>query len=246
MMNMKNRLTFLSVFLMLVLALLPASAFAADTSLCPERTLSASGNGEIKVIPDIAVINVGVMTENINVQVAQTENAQIMDRLITVLTGAGIAREDIQTSGYTIYPVYDDTSPLRSKIKYYQVTNTVQITIRDLNRAGEFVDLAVANGANQVNSISFMLSEEKEQALRAEVLTQAVKNAKADADTVALATGTTITGVQSITVGAVYAPVVYDNRYMSSGEMKTAAAPTPIEPGQISITAQVSIAYLIQ
>jgi uncharacterized protein YggE len=245
-MNMKNRFAFFCMVFMLVLATLPVSAIAADTSLCPERTLSASGNGEIKVIPDIALINVGVMTENRDVQAAQTENAQIMDRLITSLMVAGIAREDIQTSGYSIYPVYDDTSPLGQKIKYYQVTNSVQITIRDLTRAGKIVDLAVANGANQVNSISFMLSEEKEQATRAEALTMAVKNARADADTVALATGTTITGVQSITIGSVYVPIVYDNRYMSSGEVKTTTAPTPIEPGQISITAQVSIAYLIQ
>jgi len=73
-----------------------------------------------------------------------------------------------------------------------------------------------------------------------------VKNARADSDTAALATGTTISGVQSITVGFVYTPIVYDNRYMSSGEMKAATVPTPIEPGRISITAQVSITYLIR
>ena len=246
MINIKKKFIFLSIVLMLVVTLFPAPVFATDPSLCPERTLSASGNGEIKVTPDIAKISAGVMTENRDVRVAQTENAKIMDSLIKSLTDSGIAREDIQTSGYSIYPVYDDTSPFGQKIRYYQVVNSVQITIRDLSRAGEIIDLAVASGANQVQSISFMLSEEKERALRAEALTLAVKNARADADTVALATGTTISGVQSITVGSVYTPIVYDNRYVSSGEMKAATVPTPIEPGRISITAQVSITYLIR
>jgi hypothetical protein len=244
---MKNRYLLLATAFMLVLAVIPLSATAADPSLCPEKTISVTGNGEIMATPDIAMISSGVQTQNRDVKVAQADNARIMDGLISALVAAGISREDIQTSGYSIYPVYDDDNlPFGKKITYYQVTNTVQITVRDISRAGEIIDITVANGANQVNSIYFRVSPEKEQALRAEVLTMAVRKARADADVVALATGTTITGVQSITVGSVYTPVFYDNRMAAGAAMKDAAVPTPIEPGQVTVTAQVSLSYLIR
>ncbi|HOU80237.1 MAG TPA: SIMPL domain-containing protein, partial [Methanoregulaceae archaeon] len=98
---------------------------------------------------------------------------------------------------------------------------------------------------NQVSSVGFSLSPEKEKSLRATVLTQAVGNARSDADITAAATGVTITGVKSVVVGSVYVPVAYDNRYSGSAEMKAVSVPTPIETGQIKVTAQVSISYLI-
>jgi uncharacterized protein YggE len=243
---MKNRYLLLATAFMLVVAMLPLSATAADPALCPEKTISVTGNGEIMATPDIAMISSGVQTQNRDVKVAQADNARIMDGVISALVAAGISREDIQTSGYSIYPVYDDNPPFGQKITTYQVTNTVQITVRDISRAGEILDITVANGANQVNSIYFKVSPEKEQALRVEVLTMAVREARADADVVALATGTTITGVQSVSVGSVYTPVFYDNRMAAGAAMKEAAVPTPIEPGQVTVTAQVSISYLIR
>jgi uncharacterized protein YggE len=231
----------------LALVLIPGPAFGADTSLCPEKTISVSGSGEIMATPDISTVIFGVQTENQDVKIAQQENAQITDGMISALTAAGIPREDIKTVGYTISPVYEDTNlPFGQKVKYYQVTSSVQVTIRDVNRTGEIIDIAVANGANQVNSIAFSLSEERESLLRSEALTLAVTNARHDADTVARATGVIITGVQSVSVGSVYVPVYYDNRLAAGAESKAAPVPTPIEPGQLSVTAQVSISYLIQ
>ena len=157
---MKKKFVFLSIVLMLVVALFPAPVFATDPSLCPERTLSASGNGEIKVTPDIAKISAGVMTENRDVREAQTENAKIMDSLIKSLTDSGIAREDIQTSGYSIYPVYDDTSPFGQKIRYYQVVNSVQITIRDSAVRGKLSTLLLQTAPTRYNpSVSCSLKK---------------------------------------------------------------------------------------
>ncbi|NYT07001.1 MAG: SIMPL domain-containing protein [Methanomicrobiales archaeon] len=243
---MKNRSLLLGTVFVLVLAILPLSAAAVDPALCPEKTLSVTGSGEIMATPDIALITTGVQTQNRDVRAAQADNARIMDGLISALVAAGISRDDIQTSGYSIYPVYDDDLPFGQKITSYQVTNSVRITVRDISRTGEIIDITVANGANLVNSISFRVSPEREQALRAEVLTMAVASARADADVVALATGTTITGVQSVSIGSVYTPVLYDNRMAAGAATKEAAVPTPIEPGQVTVTAQVSITYLIR
>lgn len=243
----KKSVILLPLFLILTLALLPVAAMASDPAACPENLISVSGNGEILTAPDIGLVTVGVQTENPDVKTAQQENARIMDRIISALIAAGIPREDIQTVSYSIYPVYDDnTRPFGQKIKYYQVISMVQVTVRDVARTGEIIDIAVDNGANQVSSVAFSLSPEKEKALRAQALTLAVANARSDADVTAAATGVAITGVKSVSVGSVYIPVYYDNRYGGSAEMKTAAVPTPVEAGQIRVTAQVSISYLIR
>ena len=242
----KTSWLFLPALLLISLAVLPMAATAADPAACPENLISVTGNGEILTPPDIALATFGIQTENADVKTAQQDNAKIMDQIISALVSAGIPREDIQTVSYTIYPVYDDTTRLfGQKVKYYQVTSMVQVTVRDIARTGEIIDIAVNNGANQVSSVGFSLSPEKEKALRAQALTQAIANARSDADVTAAATGVTITGVKSVNVGSVYVPVYYDNRYGSGAEMKTAAVPTPIEAGQITVTAQVSISYLI-
>jgi hypothetical protein len=243
---MKIRYLLLGMTFVLLLAILPLSAGAVDPSLCPEKTLSVTGTGEVLATPDVAMITSGVQTQSRDVRAAQADNARIMDGLISALVSAGIDRDDIQTTGYSIYPVYDDNLPFGQKVTSYQVTNSVRITVRDISRAGEIIDITVANGANLVQSISFSLSPEREQELRAEVLTMAVTNARADADVVALATGTTITGVQSVSVGSVYAPVAYDNRMVAASAMKETVVPTPIEPGQVTVTASVSVTYLIR
>lgn len=237
----------LPALLLISLALLPTAAIASDPAACPENLISVTGSGEILTTPDIGLATLGVQTENADVKTAQQENAKVMDQIISALLKAGIPREDIQTVSYTIYPVYDDTTRLfGQKVKYYQVTSMVQVTVRDIARTGEIIDIAVNNGANQVSSVSFSLSPEKEKTLRAQALTMAVANARSDADVTAAAAGVVITGVKSVNVGSVYVPVYYDNRYSGGAEMKTTAVPTPIEAGQITVTAQVSISYLIR
>lgn len=242
--NMKRKTVLSMAVLLLACLALPMAAAAADPT-CPDPIISVSGTGEILTVPDTGLVTLGVQTENADVKAAQDENARIMGGMISALEGAGIAREDIQTVSYTVYPVYEDSSlPFGQKIRYYQVTSMVQVTVRDVTRTGEIIDTGVNNGANQVSSVAFTLSPEKERSLRAQALGRAVANARADADVTAAAVGVGIRGVQSVSVGAVYIPVAYDNRF-AGAEMKSAPSPTPIEAGQITVTAQVSISYLI-
>lgn len=247
MMHMKR--TFLStVCTLLVLAALVCPVVSAAADGTQDRVISTQASAQLQVTPDRAQATCSVQTENADVKVAQAANAVTMDGVINALVNAGINRSDIRTTGYSIYPVYDDTTPLPfgQKVKYYRVTNSVQVTIRDITRTGEIIDIAVGAGANSVDSVNFMVSEEMEQAYRAQVLASAVKKARADADTIAAAAGVTITGVQQISSQGYYAPVISDTaRYAAGAEAKSAAVPTPVEPGQVTISAQVSASYLI-
>jgi uncharacterized protein YggE len=240
---MKKTSLFIAVAMLVLLAAIMTPVTAqADTE--KDRVITTSATSEVPVTPDRAQISIGVQTQNADVKIAQQENAVKMNTLVTSLQKAGIDPRDLQTSGYSIYPVYEDSSlGFGQKIKYYQVTNTLMVTVRDVNRTGEFIDIAVANGANQANGITFTVSDDLMRVARNEALQKAVGEARADADAVAAAVGVKILGVRDISVGGVSPPVVYD-RYAAS-EMSAKAVPTPIQPGEIRVSAQVSITYLI-
>ncbi|HRT12546.1 MAG TPA: SIMPL domain-containing protein, partial [Methanoculleus sp.] len=178
---------------------------------------------------------------------AQQQNAQRMDAVINALKAAGIPAKDIKTAGYNIIPVTDtdDSGLITSKVRYYRVVNTLQVTLNDVGRAGEVVDLAVENGANRVNSLAFTLSDEKQQEYRSQALTAAVAQARGDADAVAAALGKSIVDVKEVNVGGSYVPMAYDNRYVMEQAAGAGVKTTPLEVGEIELTASVYITYTL-
>ena len=201
----------------------------------------ASGTGNVIGTPDRAQVTFSVQTANSDVKAAQSENAVTMNKVIDALVASGITRENLKTTGYTIYPVYEDsTGILTPRIKTYQVTNTLAVTLTDVSTTGDVIDIAVANGINQADSIQFMLSDEQSRALRTEALKKAVLQARADADTVAAAMGTVVTGVKSADISGGYSPVLYQNDLSNAAK---SVAPTPVQPGDVTVTAQVSVTY---
>jgi uncharacterized protein len=225
----------------MVLATAAIGGVTAADETVKERLIHTSATGEVTTTPDQAELSVSVQTENPDPKRAQLENAAIMADVIAALKGAGVAEADLKTTGFSMYPVYDESGSIFAKnIKYYRVTNTLLITVRDIGKAGDLLDLAVANGANNVNYVSFTISDEKQQALRNEALTEAVKLARADADAVAKAAGLTITGVREITVGGSYVPMARAEMSYADGK----AAATPLQPGEVTVTASVSVSYI--
>jgi uncharacterized protein YggE len=168
-----------------------------------------------------------------------------MSNVINALVTAGIPKDALKTTGYNIYTIYDDSgsSLLNPEVKAYQVTNTLTVTLHDVSRTGEIIDLAVANGINQADSIQFMLSDAQALSLRNEALKKAVANARADADAVAGALGVTITGVGTVDIYQGYTPTVYSNYQMDAAMGAKSLAATPIQSGDITVNAQVSITY---
>ena len=91
------------------------------------------------------------------------------------------------------------------------MSNTLTVTLHDVNRTGEVIDIGVANGINQANSIQFLLSDEQAQVLRTEALKEATARAAADAQTVATALGVSISSVKTVDIGGGYTPVLFQN-----------------------------------
>ena len=229
--------------LIIALALVGCAAAASDTA--NEHVIQTTGTGNVIGTPDRAQVTFSVQTENTDVRAAQAENAVRMAQVHDALVASGIPRDALKTTGYNIYPVYEESKGLLvPKIKTYSVTNRLTVTLHNVSRTGEVIDTAVANGINQADSIQFMLSDEQAQVLRIEALKEAVVRAKADADTISAAMGTTITGVQRAETGSSYTPVYFQN-YAMEGAAARSAADTPIQSGDITVTASVTITYLI-
>jgi uncharacterized protein YggE len=236
----------LSIFIAAVVVLIAIAAIgtvsAADTTL--DHTITASGTGSVMGTPDRAQISLAVETENPDVRVAQAANAASMTKVMDALVAAGIPKDALKTTGYNIYPVYEETKlTLTPKIQTYRVTNTLTVTLHDVSRTGEVIDIGIANGINQANSIRFFLSDEQNQVLRTEALKEATDRAAADAQTVASALGVSISSVKSVDIGGGYSPVIYQNYAVS--EKAAGGASTPIEAGDITVTASVTVTYLI-
>ena len=72
-----------------------------------KRTINVSGQSKVTASPDFATISLGVLTEDKDAKVAQRANAESMDKVIKAIKALGIAEADIQTTNYSIYPVYN-------------------------------------------------------------------------------------------------------------------------------------------
>lgn len=246
---MMRRLNFLCIALAILMVAAVGTVAAATGDSSTDKVIHAQGSGNIIGTPDRAQVTLSVQTENSDVKVAQEQNAAKMTKVIDALVASGIPRDALKTTGYNIYTVYDDSSKgiLDPKVKSYQVTNTLTITLHDVSKTGEVIDLAVANGANQANSIQFMLSDAQSLLLRNEALKKAVTNARADAEAVAGAMGVNITGTGNVEIYQGYMPVVYSNYAQDAGgRIEKAAASTPIQSGDITVSAQVSVTYTYQ
>ncbi|OPX64935.1 MULTISPECIES: SIMPL domain-containing protein [unclassified Methanoregula] len=240
---MKGTIRILTLGLIVALALVGCASAASETT--NEHVIQTTGTGNVITTPDRAQVTFAVQTENQDVKLAQTENAVKMSKVRDVLLASGIPRDALKTTGYNIYPIYEDSvGLLKPKIKTYQVTNRLTVTLHDINKTGEVIDTAVASGINQADSIQFMLSDEKSQQVRTEALKEAVARAKSDADTISAAMGTVIRGVQRAETGSSYSPVYFQN-YALDNAAPRAVAETPIQSGDITVSASVTITYLI-
>ncbi len=148
----------------LALFAMPAAAFAQQAPQTAE--IHMQGTGEVTAGPDMAHITSGVTTQAETAREALDANNAAMSNLVDVLTEAGIAERDIQTSNFTVQPQYvhsderdADGFTRPPRISGYQVSNSVTVRVRELDDLGAVLDQAVTVGANTINNVSFDLSD---------------------------------------------------------------------------------------
>jgi len=243
---LKGKMSFLAIIMaasalavMTIGLYFSAPAQAADTT-DNRRTLTVTGQAKVNATPDIAYINLGVISEDKDAKAAQKANAASMDKVIATIKAAGVKAEDIKTVNYSIYPKYEyNKDGGISNIVGYTVNNSVNVTVRDLAKTGDIIDAATESGVNMSSSITFGLSNYEDYYNQA--LKNAVLAAKKKAGTMAGALGVTLKAPISVNEGGGYSPLMnYVSYDMKAG---AANAATPIQSGSLEITANVNLVY---
>ncbi|MGE7109818.1 SIMPL domain-containing protein [Lysinibacillus sp. NPDC047702] len=201
-----------------------------------QRVIIVNGHGRVMEKASYAQLQVEVNTRGKNVQEAQKENAIIMNRVMQSLLTLQIPREHIQTTGYTISPLYDFENG-KQVFNGYEVTNTITVKVTDTNQVGAVIDTAVQNGANRISSIQFNIADA--DVYYQQALTLALHNAQMKAKTIAEAMHLPLLP-QPIEIVEEHegSPVLYKSMAMTDS-----AIATPIEQGQMAINATVRVKF---
>ncbi len=225
-------------------ATLPAAA--QETTPQP-RTLSLTGEAEVRASPDMAIITTGVVTEAETARAALDANNTAMQAAIVTITAAGVEAKDVQTSNFSIQPKYSwkpqksDGSQEPPSIEGYTVSNNVTVIVRDLDKVGTIMDAVVTSGANQINGIDFSIA--KPEPLLDDARKQAVAATLARAKLYAEAAGVTLGPIISISENGSNRPP----RPMARMAMEAKAAPAvPVAAGEQVIEASVNIVWEIR
>ena len=186
----------------------------------------------------------GVVTQAKDQAAATQDNARRMTALMAAIKSLKIADRDIQTQGYSVDPQYDYGAGHAPILTGYQVTNSVQVTLRDLTQAGTLIDRATQAGANQVNGLSYELSNK--EAVQDQALTKAVADARRRASRMADALGVGLGNPLSLNDGEAAAPVQPLFQVRAMAKMASDSAPaTPISAQDITVTADVTLVYAL-
>lgn len=214
------------------------------------RTISVTGAGKVSAAPDVADINIGVVTQASTARDALAANTEAMTAVQNVLKERGVATKDIQTTSISVQPRYSQPPQPRPgqavanefipRIVGYDVVNAVQITARDISKLGTILDAVVQTGANRIDGISFRISEPEK--LLSVARKNAMGDAKAKADLLAGEAGVVVGLPVSISESAAF-PVpqpMFRGRAMA---MEAMAAPVPVAGGEQELSVQVSVVY---
>lgn len=201
-----------------------------------DHTLLVNGEGIVQASPDQATITLGVRTENIDPATAQQENAILVANVLKAMTSLGIPDDQIKTTDYRIEPQYDYQDG-KEVFRNYKVTHMIEILTSQINQVGAIVDTAVKNGANSVSHIRFSLANP--ELVYNQALSISLSNAyqKALAITQTIRTTLVPTPLKVVELSGEPLPVLYQANVFSK------AAATPIQPGELTISARVQVEY---
>lgn len=230
-------LVILSVFLL-------ASTNKIVNTAITTNTVSFSGDGKVVAKPDIAKIQLSIVTDALTSKVAQDENSKKSKALTDYLKKQNIDDKDVKTTGYNIYPQYK-YPPLGSQpqITGYQVNQSMEIKIRDLDKVSNILDGVVNAGANLVNQLSFEI--DNPEALKAEARAKAIADAKKKANELQSQVGISLGKIVNFSenTGGVPVPIYYEAKGLSMGG---GGGGPSVPTGENEITVDVTITYQIK
>ncbi|MEZ5316302.1 MAG: SIMPL domain-containing protein [Vicinamibacterales bacterium] len=231
-----RRVSILSAFA-LAAALAVAAPAVAQTPPMPPAIV-ASGHASITRAPDQAWVSIAAEARAAEPAAAQTQSAEAMTAVRKVLAGAGFAEETIRTTEYSLRPNVEYENG-RSRVRGYIARNEIEVRVDDLTKLGRVIDAAGGAGATSMSGLRFDLKNRAD--VEREALKMAVEDAMARARAMASGAGASLGPIlQVVEQGARSAPVPMARMTMQMAEAAP-APPTPVSPGQLDITADVTV-----
>jgi uncharacterized protein len=221
--------------------LLSLSPVSAQTPTPAPRTLSIAGTAEVHAAPDAALISAGVVIEGETAAATLKTNSTALAKVLDVVRAAGVEAKDMQTNGLSLQPRYYRPSVSsaadKPRIVGYTAVNEVTLRVRDLSKLGDLLDKLTVAGANRIDGIQFVVSNQ--EGLLDEARRNAVADAKAKADLYAQAGGFTLGKVMGLSEDSVPGPRPM-GRAMS---MAAVPAPVPVEAGEMTLSVRVRVVW---
>ncbi|WP_170319596.1 SIMPL domain-containing protein [Polyangium spumosum] len=220
------------------------------------RHITVVGQGEAKGSPDIARTSLGVEASAATVEEAMNQTSARMKAIMGALKKLGIEDKDLQTANFSIQverPYVEPPMPMPAAAPSpaappapavkYRVSNTVEVTIRDVSKASQVLQAAVDAGANNVWSVSFGIDETKP--LEAAAREKAVADAKARAEALAKLAGLELGPVISVSEVIGRGPIGPMPMF-ASAEAKWGGGGPPLAPGEVTYSTSIEVVFGIK
>lgn len=205
-----------------------------------QRSIEVTGRSELRVAPDMASLQLDVLTENTDASIARRQADAITAEALKVLRTAGLADADIDTTGLQITPQYRWLKEERQQeLTGYRVARNIQVRLLDLDSLGELIATLSDTGINRMNAPRLGLQDE-EQVYR-QVLAAAAANARERAEVIAVSLGEELGATLSASTQR-----EYNNRPMLAERAMMAADAAPASSGESYSAGYLSYSVTIQ
>ncbi len=217
-----------------------------------QNTITVSATGEASALPDLAIISFSVVTEAVTVGEAMEENSSKMNQIIAFAKEQGVEEKDLKTISFNIYPryewrregVYWPYPEGERALVGYEVSQTLEVKIRDIAKIGAIVQGATAKGANQAGDLRFTIDDE--EALKNKAREEAIVDAKSKAQELASQLGVKLIKITNFSENGYSLVPRYDSYAESAVGMGGGETAPEIATGENEITVSVSITWEIR
>lgn len=209
----------------------------SNGSVAEARTIEVTGVGTVTVKPDTARVNVGVRVSAATASEALDRASVSATALIAAVKDAGVSADDITTTDVSVYPMYSNENIITS----YVASNSLVVTVRDIDRAGEIIDAAATAAGDDITISGIMFFVDETETVIGAARTEAIENARARAEAYAAGGDVTLGEVLRISeTSSRYWPV-----WASGGDMEGGGVDVPIETGTQDLSVDVSVVFAI-
>jgi hypothetical protein len=207
------------------------------------NVISFTGEGKISTKPDMAFVDFSVVTQGIQLADVQNKNSEKMNKVVEFLKGFGVEEKDIKTTNYNLYPQYTYENNRIPQIMGYQISQTLSVKIKQLDKVGEVMEKVVGMGINQVNSLYFGVENDEE--LKEQARKMAIDNAKAKAEVLAKELGIRLGKLTNFYENTSGYPVPMYDSYKATGMGGGEGSPN-IQTGENEIIVNITLNYEVK